>query len=136
MHKTSLRVRYGETDQMGVVYHAEYLVYCELGRTEFIRDLGFPYAALEQQGVMLAVTEASLRFHAAAKYDDTLAVATTLTSVKSRSLTFDYLITLEPSGKRLVSACTTLTAIDRTGRPTVIPSTMRDLLSRAIASQS
>src|SRR5438128_4382864 len=64
-----IRVRYAETDQMGVVYHANYLVWCEMGRTDFIRDLGLSYAAMERSGVSLAVSELSARYHAPARYD-------------------------------------------------------------------
>jgi acyl-CoA thioester hydrolase len=131
-HTTEVRVRYGETDQMGVVYHAEYLVYCEIGRTELIRSMGLPYAEMERLGVLLAVTEANLRFHAPARYDDRLAVETSLTHVGSRGVSFDYLIRNAASGARLVTARTQLMAIDPTGRLTTIPSGMRQLLARAL----
>jgi len=75
-HSVEFRVRYAETDQMQVVYHSNYLIWCEIGRTEFIRALGTPYAELERQNVTLAVVEASLRFHAAARYDNLIRVTT------------------------------------------------------------
>ncbi|MGH7710991.1 MAG: acyl-CoA thioesterase [Gemmatimonadaceae bacterium] len=125
-----LRVRYGETDQMGVVYHAEYLVWCEMGRTEYIRQLGTSYAALEQSGTRLAVAEASLRYHAPARYDEIIRVETTLTEVRSRALTFDYLICHAGSGARLVSARTLLVALDRRSRPLPLPPDVRALLQR------
>ncbi|MGQ0648673.1 MAG: acyl-CoA thioesterase [Gemmatimonadaceae bacterium] len=130
---TEIRVRYGETDQMGIVYHAEYLVYCEIGRTELIRSLGMPYAEMERQNVLLAVTEANLRFHAPARYDDRLTIETQLTDVRSRSVSFDYLIRNAETAARLVSARTQLVAIDGAGRPTAIPAGMRDLLARGLA---
>ncbi len=65
-HVTELRVRYAETDQMGVVYHANYLVWCEVGRTEYIRAAGTPYAQLERDGVALAVVDITMRCHAPA----------------------------------------------------------------------
>jgi hypothetical protein len=68
--ETLVRVNYSETDQMGVVYHAQYLVWCEIGRTELMRSLGVSYAELEHDGTMLAVSDASVRYHAAARYDD------------------------------------------------------------------
>ena len=131
-----LRVRYGETDQMGVVYHAEYLVWCEIGRTEYIRTLGLPYAEMERRGVLLAVTDASLRFHAPARYDDLIRVETTLVSVKSRAITFDYLICHAENGARLVSASTTLVSLDRSSRPVPLPADIRDLLERGHPSPS
>lgn len=131
MHHTELRVRYGETDQMGVVYHAEYLVYCEVGRTDLIRAAGYPYSDMERQGVFLAVTEASLRFHAPARYDDRLEIETQLTDVRSRSVTFEYVIRNADSRAKLVSARTQLVALDASGRTVAIPPRLRDLLAQA-----
>jgi acyl-CoA thioester hydrolase len=125
-------VRYSETDQMGVVYHAEYLVWCEVGRTEFIRALGLPYAQLEARGTGLAVTEATLRYAAPARYDDRIRVVTFLRDVRSRSLTFDYHITNADTGSRLATARTTLVALDREGRLTAIPADVRTILRQAV----
>ena len=84
------RARYSETDQMGIVYHANYMPWCEIGRTELIRRLWRSYADLEAEGVLLAVTEVSLRYHASARYDDLVRVVTTLGAVRSRGVSFDY----------------------------------------------
>jgi acyl-CoA thioester hydrolase len=119
------RVRYAETDQMGVVYHANYLVWCELGRTEFIRQLGVTYAELERSGVMLAVSEATIRFHAGARYDDLIRVTTTLPRVRSRMITFDYDVRRLESGDRLVTASTTLVCLDAASRPMALPTELR-----------
>lgn len=127
------RVRYAETDQMGVVYHANYLVWCEVGRTEFIRTLGMSYAALERHGVGLAVAELSMRYHAPARYDDQVQVTTSLVSVRSRAITFDYVITNAESGVRLASARTTLVAIDDEGRPMSLPPDVRALFGGSTA---
>lgn len=132
IQSVEFRVRYSETDQMGVVYHAEYLVWCEVGRTEFIRALGLPYAALEARGTGLAVTEATLRYVAPARYDDRVRVETTLRDVRSRSLTFDYLIVHADTGNRLATARTTLVALDRNGRLTAIPADVRTILRKAV----
>ena len=94
------RVRYAETDQMGVVYHANYLIWCEIGRTDHIRALGQSYRDLEAQGIALAVSEATVRYIAPARYDDRVRVTTTLARVSSRALTFDYIITDADSGAR------------------------------------
>ncbi|MEP7344413.1 MAG: thioesterase family protein [Gemmatimonadaceae bacterium] len=126
------RVRYGETDQMGVVYHAEYLVWCEIGRTEFIRSAGLPYAELERRGTALAVAAASVRYHAPARYDDVVRVETSLRSVGSRAITFDYAIFNAESGVKLVTAHTMLVALDSEGRSTVMPPDIRDLLERVL----
>lgn len=126
-HDIELRVRYAETDQMGVVYHANYLVWCEMGRTDFIRRLGISYAEMERSGVSLAVSELSARFHAAARYDDLIRVRTLLTDVRSRMIAFDYLVSNAMTGQRLVSARTTLVSIDRSGKPIALPATVREL---------
>jgi acyl-CoA thioester hydrolase len=125
-----LRVRYGETDQMGIVYHAEYLAWCDMGRTEYIRRLGTSYASLEQAGTLLAVAEANLRYHAPARYDDMIRVETTLTDVRSRALTFDYLICHAASGSRLVTARTLMVVLDGNRRPVPLPREVRALLER------
>ena len=130
------RVRYSETDQMGVVYHAEYLVWCEVGRTEFIRHLGLPYAKLEARGTMLAVADASLRFLSPARYDDMIRVETTLADVRSRAITFDYVIRNAETDTRLVTARTMLVAIDRAGRHTPIPPDVREMLARVVTPAS
>ncbi|HEX8245552.1 MAG TPA: thioesterase family protein [Longimicrobium sp.] len=117
------RARYSETDQMGIVYHANYLPWCEIGRTELIRRLWRSYADLEARGVLLAVTDVALRYHASAKYDDLVRVVTTLDQVRSRGVSFNYEI-LRVDGdetKRLVSARTELIAIDRAGTPVRLP---------------
>jgi acyl-CoA thioester hydrolase len=126
-HDVEFRVRYAETDQMGVVYHTNYLVWCEVGRTDFIRARGMSYAAIERAGIGLAVSELSARFHGAARYDDLVRVRTTLAEVRSRGITFDYLITRAESGERLVSARTALVSIDKSGRLVALPPNVREL---------
>lgn len=133
-HSSEIRVRYAETDQMGVAYHANYLVWCEVGRTDFIRALGVTYAELERRGVRLAVVDARLRFHASARYDDRVRIATTLTGVRSRMITFHYeLSRLTESGapERLASAMTSLVAIDAEARPTALAADVRAMLDAA-----
>jgi acyl-CoA thioester hydrolase len=130
-HDVEFRVRYAETDQMGVVYHANYLVWCEVGRTDFIRARGMSYADMERMGVALAVSELSARFHAAARYDDMIRVRTTLADFRSRRITFDYVITNATTGDRLVSARTSLVSIDPSGRPVTMPTSVRALFEPA-----
>lgn len=126
-----LRVRYAETDQMGVVYHANYLVWCEIGRTDLIRQLGTSYADLERNGVGLAVIDASVRYHSAARYDDLIRVRTVLSDVRSRSVTFDYTIEHAESGLRLASARTTLASLSKEGKLVALPAEIRKLLEDA-----
>lgn len=126
------RARYAETDQMGIVYHANYLPWCEIGRTELIRRLWRSYADLEAEGVLLAVTEVNLRYHASARYDDLVRVVTTLGVVRSRGVSFDYEIQrVEGDGaKRLVTARTDLIAIDRGGTPVRLPASLIEAFRR------
>lgn len=126
-----VRVRYAETDQMGVVYHANYLIWCEIGRTDLIRQLGTSYAELEKDGVALAVIDASLRYHFAAKYDDLIRVRTTLTDVRSRTVTFNYIIENAATGARLASASTTLASINKEGKLVVLPGEIRKAMENA-----
>lgn len=113
---------------MGVVYHANYLIWCEIGRTDLIRQFGRSYAEIEALGVGLAVSEASLRFLAPARYDDLVRVRTTLTEVRSRAMTFEYLITHATLGTRLVTATTTLIGLDRAGRISRLPAELLQTL--------
>ena len=129
---SDLRVRYAETDQMGVVYHANYLVWCEIGRTDFIRHAGRSYADLEQDGVLLAVSDASLRFHASARYDDPIQVYTSLTAVGSRGMSFAYRIVRRDTGTQLVSATTSLVCINREGRLVRLPQAVQAWLAAAM----
>ena len=129
---TEFRVRYAETDRMGVVYHANYLVWCEVGRVEFMRSLGRDYASLEEQGTGLAVTDARVRYLAPARFDDLIRVVTTLTGVRSRAVAFDYEITNAETGVRLANAHTDLVSIDRDGRLMAIPPAFRATLEAAL----
>jgi acyl-CoA thioester hydrolase len=128
-----LRVRYAETDQMGVVYHANYLAWCEVGRTELIRQRGRSYAEIEKLGVGLAVSDATLRFHAPARYDDRIRVTTSLNDVRSRAMRFDYVISNAELGTKLVTASTTLIGLDREGRIARLPDALLATLGRSDA---
>lgn len=89
-HSTAFRVRYQETDQMGVVYHANYLSWFESGRTEMFRELGFAYRSLENMGVLLPVTHADLQFKSPARYDDYIAVYVRLTAFSALRIVYEY----------------------------------------------
>ena len=90
--KTHIRVRYSETDQMGVVYHANYLVWFEVGRSELFRELDLPYTQFEDQGLGLAVIEASCRYRKPSRYDDDLVIITELDHISSHSARFCYYV--------------------------------------------
>lgn len=114
---------------MGVAYHTHYLVWCEVGRTDLIRSLGAPYAELERQGLRLAVVEAEVRYHAAARYDDVVRVEARVERVLSRTVTFRYEIWRAEPGpeRRLATAMTRLIALDDDGAPRTMPA---ELLAR------
>lgn len=88
--KTVLRVRYAETDQMGIVYHSNYLIWFEVGRSEFFRELNLPYTEFEKQGLGLAVIEANCRYRKSAHYDDELVVVTKIENMNFRRIVFSY----------------------------------------------
>ncbi len=127
---TEVRVRYAETDQMGVVYHANYLAWCDIGRTDLIRALGgMTYAELEREGTALAVVEAHLRYIKPARYDDVIRITTRVTEVRSRVVRFDY--DLETAdGVAVATGYTTLVAMTREGRGSCIPDLLRQQLER------
>ncbi|MEN8376368.1 MAG: thioesterase family protein [Gemmatimonadota bacterium] len=130
-HVTHVRVRYAESDQMGVVYHTHYLVWCEVGRTDLLRALGRSYSALERDGLRLAVVDAKVRYVAPARYDDLVRVETRVGRVRSRMITFDYeLSSAEPPIGLLARASTTLVALDSEGQPRTLPGELRDALAR------
>src|ERR1700760_2863285 len=102
-----VRVRYAETDQMGVVYHANYLVWFEIGRVEFIRQTGLDYAAMEREGAMIAVVEATARYKAPARYDDELLIRTTLVGFRGPVVRFRYAVVRAADGALLCEGETT-----------------------------
>ncbi|WP_206810356.1 acyl-CoA thioesterase [Paradesulfitobacterium ferrireducens] len=90
--KTTIKVRYAETDQMGIVYHSNYLIWFEVGRTELFRQLGLPYTLFEEQGLGLAVIEATCLYRKPARYDEELTITTVVEEISSRKVTFSYKI--------------------------------------------
>lgn len=116
-----VRVRYGEADRMGFAYHAHYLDWCDIGRTEHLRRHGVRYRDLEDRGFLLAVAEVSLRFLKPARYDDLVRVTSWVTDVGSRRVTFEYRMERADDGALLATAMTALVSISPTGRPTRLP---------------
>jgi acyl-CoA thioester hydrolase len=129
------RVRYAETDQMGVVYHTNYLIWCEMGRTELMRQLGATYAELERQGVYLVVSRAQIRFRNSARYDDPVRVRTCLTRLRSRGVTFHYRVERSEGESVLAEAETDLVCVDSGGSPRKLPGSIEDLLGAALKPQ-
>jgi acyl-CoA thioester hydrolase len=110
-NRFSFRVRYGETDQMGVVYHGNYAQYLEMGRVEWLRSLGFSYKQMEKDGIMLPVISLEMQFRKSATYDDLITVTTTLKNLPMVKIEFDYEIRNEQD-ELLVTANTVLAFID------------------------
>ena len=115
MKKTTIkfRVRYGETDQMGVVYYGNYAQYLEQGRTEWLRDLGFSYRWMEEHDVQLPVVRLEIDYKRPARYDDLIKVTTKLRNIPTHKIEFDYQIHNEQD-ELLVRAYTSLVFIDST----------------------
>jgi acyl-CoA thioester hydrolase len=104
--ETRLRVRYAETDQMGVVYYANYLIWMEVGRVEFCRSSGIRYREVEAEGFLLAVAESNCRYVSPARYDDEVVVSTTLGDPSPRMPRFDYVIVDAATGRKLAEGYT------------------------------
>ena len=125
-HEFFVRVRYAETDQMGVVYHGNYAQYFEMGRVEWLRNIGFSYKIMEQQGIMLPVVSLSMNYKKPARYDDLLRVRTILKSQSSVKIEFDYEIFNEQD-ELLTIANSVLVFVDmKTTRPTAPPKFILD----------
>jgi acyl-CoA thioester hydrolase len=123
-----IRVRYGETDQMGVVYHGNYALYLEMGRIEWLRKLGISYKKMEDEGIMLPVVSLTINYKKSAGYDDVINVKTQLKNKPTAKIEFEYEITNE-SGEILTTASTTLVFVDmKTNRPTRAPKNILDLI--------
>ncbi len=122
--RTTLRVRYAETDQMGVVYYANYFVWCEIGRVEFFRQLGYDYKQMEiEDDCHLPVVEASCRYRAPARYDDEVAIETTVTAMRSGVIKFGYrILRLHTDGEQLLAeAETTHVSVDKNMQKRKLP---------------
>lgn len=125
---TEFRVRYAETDQMGIVYYANYLVWFEIGRTDFCRQVGFAYRDMEaDDGLYIMVAEAQCRYKAPARYDDEILVRTRVSSCRKRVLVFDYEIYRKVNDELLASGETVHVITDREGHPRALPDKYRKL---------
>jgi acyl-CoA thioester hydrolase len=110
------RVIYADTDQMGVVYHAQYLRMFEMGRTEYLRASGLRYRDLEKTGLFSPIVEAYLKYRAPARYDDMLVIETSCDTKSRASLRFDYRILCQETGKLLVTGYTRHAFLDKNGK--------------------
>lgn len=134
-HNSFVKVRYGETDQMGVVYHGNYPQYLEVARIEWLENLGISYKKMEENGVMLPVYDMRISFLKPAFFDDLLTVKTSLRKTPRASIVFDYEITNQ-NQELLTKAETTLVFVDmKTNRPTRCPEYILELLAEDEATE-
>ena len=131
-HDTTVRVRYAETDQMGVVYHANYFIWFEVGRVELMRALGIEYKRMElEDDCHIVVVDVRCRYHASARYDEVLRVRTRIAESRNRSIRFSYEI-LRDSDHQLLAAGETLHVIcGSNGKPKLLPQKYRVILGTA-----
>jgi acyl-CoA thioester hydrolase len=119
------RVRYFETDAMGIVHHAAYITWFEEGRSAFTRAIGYPYSRMEHEGISLAVAEVSARYHRPARYDDEVFVLAVLTQLGSRGMTFTYEVRRTTGGELLVTGSSKHISIDGAGRVVLLPAGLK-----------
>ena len=120
--ETKIRVRYAETDQMGVAYYANFFVWFEIGRTEYCRQCGVVYRDMEiEDDAYIVVAEAACRYKAPARYDDVLRIRTVVKEARKRVLTFGYEVYNDENGKLLATGSTTHVITGRNGRPKSLP---------------
>ncbi|WP_116789122.1 acyl-CoA thioesterase [Flavobacterium psychrotrophum] len=128
-HEFKVRVRYAETDQMGVVYHGNYAQYFEMGRVEWLRNLGISYKSMEEAGIMLPVVSLTMNYKKPARYDDLLSVKTILKKQDGVKIEFDYEIYNEKQ-ELLTTGYSMLVFVDmKTGRPTSPPQYVKEKLN-------
>lgn len=127
--ETRFRVRFFETDQMGVVHHAAYITWFEEGRSALTRDMGYPYSRMEQEGLSLAVAEVHARYHQPARYDDEVIVRVCLEELQSRGMAFSYEVRRARDDALLVTGTTRHISVDHHGRVKRIPPEIRERLA-------
>jgi acyl-CoA thioester hydrolase len=131
-HAYEIPVRYGDTDQMGIAYYANYLYWFEIARTEWLRAHGKSYRELEAEGVILPVTEAHCRYLASARYDDRLRLWSWVGELGRATVQFDYRIERAEDDLLLATGWTRHCFLDRAGRPVRIEGALHDLLARGL----
>jgi acyl-CoA thioester hydrolase len=129
--ETRFRARYSETDKMGVIYYANYLVWMEMGRTDYCKSVGFDYRDMELDGANMAVAEATCRYITPARYDDTILVQTQVERLSRRLITFTYIISNEETGIVLAEGRTVHIAVGHDGKSRSIPPRYIELMKAA-----
>lgn len=135
-HDAKVRVRYAETDQMGVVYHANFLVWFEVGRVELMRALGVEYRKMEKEDdCRIVVADVHCRYHDSARYDEELRIRTRITESKNRVIVFSYEVIRDADGKVLANGETTHVICGSNGRPKLLPEKYRRIMVAAGAPE-
>ena len=129
--ETRLRVRYAETDKMGVVYYANYLVWMEVGRTDYCKSIGFNYREMENEDANMAVVEVTCRYIAPARYDDEILIRTSVECLNRRLVTFAYSISNAASGQLLAEGKTVHITVGKDGKTCSIPERYYTLMLKA-----
>ncbi|MBP1712733.1 MAG: 4-hydroxybenzoyl-CoA thioesterase [Deltaproteobacteria bacterium] len=129
-HRTQIRVAYGDTDAMGIVYYANYLRWFEVSRTEMMRHLGVAYKIMEAEGVFLPVSEVFCKYHRPAKYDDILIIETRIDFLKKVSMQFSYRILRAEDGVELVTGSTLHGFVSREGKIIRAPGSLAEIIQR------
>ena len=128
-NEINVRVRYQETDQMGIVYYSNYFVYFEMGRIEFLRSLGISYAELEKENIFLAVADAHCKYRSPAVFDDLLVIKTCLSMMKLARIEFSYEIRRVNEEKLIAEGSTLLACLGVNKKPRAIPENIRNALT-------
>jgi len=137
IHETTFRARYGETDQMGIIYHPNYYIYFEIGRTEFLREMGgMSYKDMEGAGVMLPIVETHCRYKVPAKYDDELIVRTMIKDMTAARITFSYQLIRAADEVLLAEGETTNAFVNMEGRPINLKKKYPDIYERLLKLMS
>ena len=126
---STLRVRYAETDKMGVVYYANYLVWFEVARTDWLRETGWTYRAMEGDGIGLPVIEAHCDYKSSARYDDEIQIQTSARLMSPVRLAFDYQVSRPADGAVVAAGYTVHASVDATGRPVRLPQRVKELFT-------
>jgi acyl-CoA thioester hydrolase len=127
-NKTKVRVRYAETDAMGFAYHSHHLSWFEMGRTEYMREKGYPYRSLEENDCYMPVVEIGCRYHAPAKYDDMLEIETRLEAMTHARIKFSYTINKVGENQLIATGFTMHACTDDKGIPKRIPSIIKEMV--------
>jgi acyl-CoA thioester hydrolase len=133
---TKIRVRYADTDRMGVAYYANYLVWFEVGRTEWLRESGWTYREMEEGGVSLPVIEAHCEYRMPARYDDEIEISTAATVLSQVRIRFDYEARLTGTSALAAAGHTVHASLGVDGRPRRLPARVLELLPRAARSRT